>query len=202
MTGRTPHADAPVGDHIVWGGHATVRIVLGGEAVLTDPVLRRRVMHLQRVVPLVDGLGAGLRRGADLAPAPRPSRPRLAAHAAGRRRAGDPGRGRGGARAAHAPAGDRARAGRVDDDRRHWRSGRPRPRTTAVARGAAGCGSPALGYVVDAPATVGLLRRRHRHLPGHGRTSPRGSTWRSCRSGAGDRRSGPGTWIPNGRPRR
>ena len=43
-------------DHILWGGHATVRIVLGGEAVLTDPVLRRRVMHLQRVVPLVDGL--------------------------------------------------------------------------------------------------------------------------------------------------
>ncbi len=61
MTGRTPHADAPVGDHIVWGGHATVRIVLGGQALLTDPVLRRRVMHLQRVVPLVDGLGAGVR---------------------------------------------------------------------------------------------------------------------------------------------
>jgi len=61
MTRRPYHANAPVGDHIVWGGHATVRIVLGGEAVLTDPVLRRRVMHLRRVVPLVDGLGAGLR---------------------------------------------------------------------------------------------------------------------------------------------
>jgi len=60
MTGRTPHVDAPVGDHIVWGGHATVRIVLGGQALLTDPVLRRRVVHLQRVVPLVDGLGAEL----------------------------------------------------------------------------------------------------------------------------------------------
>jgi L-ascorbate metabolism protein UlaG (beta-lactamase superfamily) len=61
MAGRTPHVDAPVGDHIVWGGHATVRIVLGGEAVLTDPVLRRRVMHLQRVVPLVSGLDTALR---------------------------------------------------------------------------------------------------------------------------------------------
>jgi L-ascorbate metabolism protein UlaG (beta-lactamase superfamily) len=61
MAGRTPHADTPVDDHIVWGGHATVRIVLGGEAVLTDPVLRRRVMHLQRVVPLVEGLGNTLR---------------------------------------------------------------------------------------------------------------------------------------------
>ena len=61
MTGRTPHVDAPVGDHIVWGGHATVRIVLGGQALLTGPVLRRRVVHLQRVVPLVDGLGAELR---------------------------------------------------------------------------------------------------------------------------------------------
>ncbi len=60
MPGRSPHADALAGDHVVWGGHATVRIVLGGEAVLTDPVLRRRVMHLQRVVPLVEGLGAGL----------------------------------------------------------------------------------------------------------------------------------------------
>jgi L-ascorbate metabolism protein UlaG (beta-lactamase superfamily) len=61
MEGSPPHADASVGDHIVWGGHATVRIVLGGEAVLTDPVLRRRVMHLQRVVPLVAGLGTDLR---------------------------------------------------------------------------------------------------------------------------------------------
>lgn len=61
MADGPPHADATVGDHIVWGGHATVRIVLGGEAVLTDPVLRRRVMHLQRVVPLVAGLGTDLR---------------------------------------------------------------------------------------------------------------------------------------------
>jgi len=61
MVGTPPHADARVGDHIIWGGHATVRIVLGGEAVLTDPLLRRRVMHLQRVVPLVEGLGADLR---------------------------------------------------------------------------------------------------------------------------------------------
>jgi L-ascorbate metabolism protein UlaG (beta-lactamase superfamily) len=61
MSRRPIHADAPVGDHIIWGGHATVRIVLGGEAVLTDPLLRHRVMHLRRVVPLVDGIGTGLR---------------------------------------------------------------------------------------------------------------------------------------------
>src|SRR5450631_1133531 len=61
MEGSPLHADASVGDHVVWGGHATVRIVLGDAAVLTDPVLRRRVMHLQRVVPLVPGLGTDLR---------------------------------------------------------------------------------------------------------------------------------------------
>lgn len=43
-------------DDILWGGHATVRITLAGTAVLTDPLLRARVMHLRRVVPLVAGL--------------------------------------------------------------------------------------------------------------------------------------------------
>jgi L-ascorbate metabolism protein UlaG (beta-lactamase superfamily) len=47
-------------DKILWGSHATVRIALGGEAVLTDPLLRARVMHLQRVVALIDGLDRGL----------------------------------------------------------------------------------------------------------------------------------------------
>lgn len=43
-------------DEIVWGGHATVRITLGGDSVLTDPLLRSRVWHLQRIVPVVAGI--------------------------------------------------------------------------------------------------------------------------------------------------
>jgi L-ascorbate metabolism protein UlaG (beta-lactamase superfamily) len=51
---------APSADCIRWGGHATVRIELGGTAVLTDPVLRDSVMHLRRVVPLIEGIAADL----------------------------------------------------------------------------------------------------------------------------------------------
>lgn len=56
--GQNAEADRP--DEIVWGGHATVRITLGGDSVLTDPLLRPRVWHLQRTVPAVPGIADGI----------------------------------------------------------------------------------------------------------------------------------------------
>jgi L-ascorbate metabolism protein UlaG (beta-lactamase superfamily) len=38
-------------DRLTWVGHATVLVELGEAAVLTDPVLRRRVAHLRRRTP-------------------------------------------------------------------------------------------------------------------------------------------------------
>jgi L-ascorbate metabolism protein UlaG (beta-lactamase superfamily) len=60
MSGPGAHHAPLDGDHVVWGGHATTRIVLGGTAVITDPVLRDRVVHLRREVPLVDGVADGV----------------------------------------------------------------------------------------------------------------------------------------------
>lgn len=37
--------------HVTWGGHATVLIELDGVRLVTDPVMRRRVVHLLRHVP-------------------------------------------------------------------------------------------------------------------------------------------------------
>lgn len=45
---------------LTWAGHATVRIAIGDRAVLTDPVLARRVAHLRRLVPVPDGITEGL----------------------------------------------------------------------------------------------------------------------------------------------
>ena len=45
---------------LTWGGHATVRIAVGDHAVLTDPVLARRVGHLRRLVPVPAGIADGL----------------------------------------------------------------------------------------------------------------------------------------------
>ncbi|HMN98052.1 MAG TPA: MBL fold metallo-hydrolase [Miltoncostaeaceae bacterium] len=45
---------------LTWAGHATVRIAMGGEAVLTDPVLARRIAHLRRLVPVPEGITEGL----------------------------------------------------------------------------------------------------------------------------------------------
>jgi L-ascorbate metabolism protein UlaG (beta-lactamase superfamily) len=39
---------------VTWLGHATALIELGGARLLTDPVLRRRLLHLKRVAPPVD----------------------------------------------------------------------------------------------------------------------------------------------------
>jgi L-ascorbate metabolism protein UlaG (beta-lactamase superfamily) len=39
-------------DRLRWLGHATVLVELGGVRVLTDPLLRRRILHLRRAVPL------------------------------------------------------------------------------------------------------------------------------------------------------
>jgi len=41
----------PRGLRVTWGGHATVLIELDGVRIVTDPVLRRRVVHLLRHVP-------------------------------------------------------------------------------------------------------------------------------------------------------
>jgi L-ascorbate metabolism protein UlaG (beta-lactamase superfamily) len=50
---------------VTWLGHSTVLIELGGVRLLTDPVLRTRLLHMRRVVAPVDpasheGLGAVL----------------------------------------------------------------------------------------------------------------------------------------------
>src|SRR5215213_9335180 len=42
------------GGRLTYVGHATVLVELGGSAVLTDPVVRRRVGHIRRIVPLPD----------------------------------------------------------------------------------------------------------------------------------------------------
>jgi L-ascorbate metabolism protein UlaG (beta-lactamase superfamily) len=39
---------------VTWVGHATVLIELAGARLLTDPVLRRRLLHIKRIVPDVD----------------------------------------------------------------------------------------------------------------------------------------------------
>ena len=41
----------PPRDRIAFLGHSTVLIELGGEAILTDPLLRERVAHLRRYAP-------------------------------------------------------------------------------------------------------------------------------------------------------
>jgi L-ascorbate metabolism protein UlaG (beta-lactamase superfamily) len=45
---------------VLWAGHATVRIEVGDTAVLTDPVLSRRVGHLRRVAPVPEGVTDGI----------------------------------------------------------------------------------------------------------------------------------------------
>ena len=44
-------------EQVTWLGHATVLIETGGARLLTDPVLRQRVVHLRRHVPLPGDLG-------------------------------------------------------------------------------------------------------------------------------------------------
>ena len=41
-------------DRIRWLGHSTVLIELDGVGLLTDPLLRRRVLHLRRAAPVID----------------------------------------------------------------------------------------------------------------------------------------------------
>ena len=48
--GSEPPRNHTDGLRLTWVGHSTVRIDLDGVSLLTDPLLRRRVMHLQRVV--------------------------------------------------------------------------------------------------------------------------------------------------------
>ena len=53
VDGAANRADS-FADRIVFLGHATVLIELDGEVLLTDPLLRGRVVHLRRQVPAVD----------------------------------------------------------------------------------------------------------------------------------------------------
>jgi len=45
-------------DRLTWLGHATVLLELGGVRLLTDPVLRSRVVHLRRHAPPAPATGA------------------------------------------------------------------------------------------------------------------------------------------------
>ena len=51
-TGRGRRRRVP--DRLRWLGHSTVLIELDGARLLTDPLLRGRVLHLRRAAPLVD----------------------------------------------------------------------------------------------------------------------------------------------------
>ena len=42
------------GDRLIWVGHATVLLELGGRRLLTDPVLRSRVGPIARAAPPAD----------------------------------------------------------------------------------------------------------------------------------------------------
>jgi L-ascorbate metabolism protein UlaG (beta-lactamase superfamily) len=43
-----------VPERLRWLGHSTVLLELGGVRLLTDPLLRRHILHLRRAAPLVD----------------------------------------------------------------------------------------------------------------------------------------------------
>src|SRR5512144_1300977 len=76
-------------DQLTYVGHATVALDIAGVRLLTDPVLRDRVVFLRRVARLAGAPGpASAVLG--VAPARRPLRPPLAAPA--RSRAGGPSR--------------------------------------------------------------------------------------------------------------
>lgn len=63
VTVSTPPTEKdPEGLRVTWGGHATVLLELDGVRLLTDPVLRNRVLHLTRHVPAP---GPGLLRDPD-----------------------------------------------------------------------------------------------------------------------------------------
>jgi L-ascorbate metabolism protein UlaG (beta-lactamase superfamily) len=47
-------------DTLEWVGHATVVLDLDGTRLVTDPLLRNRVAHLRRAVPLVNGAPRGV----------------------------------------------------------------------------------------------------------------------------------------------
>jgi L-ascorbate metabolism protein UlaG (beta-lactamase superfamily) len=51
---RPSGEDPPERPVVRWLGHATVLMELGGVRLLTDPVLRSRILHIRRVAPPVD----------------------------------------------------------------------------------------------------------------------------------------------------
>lgn len=52
------HSAGAVADRLTWLGHSTVLLELSGVRLLTDPVLRSRLVHLRRRVPAPADLGA------------------------------------------------------------------------------------------------------------------------------------------------
>ena len=46
---RTRPRGLPMTRRVTWLGHSTVLIELGGVRLLTDPVLRERLLHMRRV---------------------------------------------------------------------------------------------------------------------------------------------------------
>src|SRR5262249_15246788 len=46
----------PVADGVTYVGHSTVLVDLDGSRILTDPVLRNRVLHLRRTAPISDAV--------------------------------------------------------------------------------------------------------------------------------------------------
>lgn len=51
MPNRSPQSPSDDGGRVTFVGHSTVLIELAGVRLLTDPVLRRRVLHIVRQVP-------------------------------------------------------------------------------------------------------------------------------------------------------
>ena len=175
---------APSLPSLTFLGHSTMLIEIAGTRILTDPLVFERLLILRRMASTPrPGAPPRPRRGPHLAPPRRPpphpvappDRPGDAGDHAGRRRA--------------PPDRARLHAGRGRPAGRH-RAGRPgpgdgdvrRPRREPAAARADGAGArvrPRRG------PDEGLLRRRHRRLPGDGRPGARTSTWRCSPCGAG-----------------
>ena len=188
----------PRRDRIAFLGHSTVLIEVGGQALLTDPLLRgpRRPPAPLRAGAR-DGGRAARRRRAPLACAPGSPRPPLAARPRPRHADVRPARGRVLASAARLLRGDRARRRRAGRARRGLGPGRRRRsrRPPLPVR-------PALGQ-----RRLSHRRARTRSTspgtPASSRgwpSSPASSTSRCCRLPDGDARSVPGTWTRS-RPR-
>src|SRR4051812_22248555 len=204
-------------DRLTWLGHATILAELDGARILTDPLLRRRPMHLRRHVPDPDPealrrLDAVFISHLHLDHLDVPSLRRLGtdvrlivprgAGGGGRRAGFAPGEegaeGRGGWCVVRAPPGPRGPRGATRCGWAGSRSPPGGPPTTAPACRAAPSPRPwatcsTAAAASTSPATPRCTRRC-------ASSATRGWTSRCCRSGDGARGWGPATWIRT-RPR-